>query len=154
MRIQGTELFVIFLILVPAMSPMNVTGKATTYTAILVKWKHMLPAYAHGIIRGYVVYYEHGNHSEAIAFNDTQVPNREYLEITHLKIFAWYTFQVAAHTTPGLGPKSTPIYVRTNEYREYKLDFFNSSNKLIPLSFKEFINRTVGFFANTAGTRK
>ena len=126
------------------MSPMNVSGKATTYTAILVKWKHMLPAYAHGIIRGYVVYYQHGNHSEAIAFNDTQVPDREYLEIAHLKIFAWYTFQVAAHTTPGLGPKSAPIHVRTDEYRKYKLDFSAAQSvnlaSLDPLRFISAIN--------------
>ena len=101
----------------------------------------MLPAYAHGIIRGYVVYYQHGNHSEAIAFNDTQVPDREYLEIAHLKIFAWYTFQVAAHTTPGLGPKSAPIYVRTDEYRKYKLDFLaDQTVNLDPLRFRLAVN--------------
>ena len=134
-------MFAFSVIVVPAMSPMNVSGKATTYTAILVKWKHMLPAYAHGIIRGYVVYYQHGNHSEAIAFNDTQVPDREYLEIAHLKIFAWYTFQVAAHTTPGLGPKSAPIYVRTDEYRTYKLDFLAVQTvNLDPLRFIPAIN--------------
>ena len=100
------------------MSPINVTASATTYTALMVKWKHLLPAYAHGAIAGYVVYYQNGNHSTANEFNETQVADNEFLEITHLKIFDWYTVQVAAFTSRGVGVRSLPVHARTGEYSE------------------------------------
>ena len=103
-------------ILVPTMSPVNVTATASSYTSLMVEWKHVPPAYAHGVIKGYIVYYEHGNHSNATAVSDKQVPYKEYLKLSFLKIFAWYTIQVAAYTSVGVGVRSNPIYARTGEY--------------------------------------
>ena len=103
-------------VLVPAMSPVNVNADASSDTSLLVKWKHVPPAYAHGVIKGYIVYYEHGNQSNATAFSDKQVPSKEFLALSFLEIFAWYTIQVAAYTSVGIGVRSNPIYARTGEY--------------------------------------
>ena len=100
------------------MSPMNVTAKATTYTAVMVTWNHVPPAYAHGYIQGYLVFYQQGNHSDVTLFNESQVSTRTYLEITHLGIFKWHSFQVLAYTTAGLGVKSEVVYERTKQWGE------------------------------------
>ena len=115
--------FVRFSLTDPSMSPINLTASASTYTAILVKWKHLFPAHTHGEIKGFLVFYQLGNHSQAVAFNESQIAERLFLELTHLEIFAWYTFQVAAFTLVGLGVKSDPVYARTDEWS--KLDFFS-----------------------------
>lgn len=82
----------------------------------MIKWKHLFPAYAHGAIKGYMVYYAYGNHSSANESEDSQVADKEFLEIAHLKIFAWYTIQVAAFTSVGIGVRSKSIHARTDEY--------------------------------------
>ena len=105
------------------MSPVNVTVEAETYTSLMVKWRHVPPAYAHGIIKGYIVYYEYGNHSNATAFSDKQFPTNEHLELVRLKIFDWYTVQVAAYTSVGVGVRSSPIHARTGEYCKFETHF-------------------------------
>ncbi len=98
------------------MAPLNVSAHNTTYTALMVEWKHIYPAYAHGFLQGFVVSYQLGIHSEAVAENETQVADKEFLELTHLQIFSWYTIQVAAYNKIGVGIKSKPIYARTDEW--------------------------------------
>ncbi len=110
------------------MSPMNVTATATSYHSIMVKWKHVPPAYAHGYINGFIVYYQKGNHSNVTLFNESQIAERTYLEITHLAIFQWHSFQVLAYTSAGLGVKSEVVLERTKEWS--KLDFVLISSDL------------------------
>ena len=110
------------------MSPVNVTADASSSTSLMVKWKHVPPAYAHGTIKGYIVYYQHGNHSNVTAFSEKQVPYKEYLKLSFLEIFAWYTIQVAAYTSVGVGARSRPIYARTGEYcKSNALFFYNNA---------------------------
>eukprot|EP00794_Sanderia_malayensis_P016567 gene16567-18247_t len=101
---------------IPAMAPINVTAHNATYTSLMVRWKHIFPAYAHGNIEGFLVYYQLGNHSEATAHKESQIARRTFLEVTHLHIFALYTIQVAAYTKVGIGIKSKPVYAKTDEW--------------------------------------
>ena len=98
------------------MSPLNVSAKATLYHAVMVTWNHVPPAYSHGYIEGYIVFYEKGNHSNVTSFNDSQVASKPFLEIAHLDIFSWYSFQVVAYTTVGLGVKSEVVRARTLQW--------------------------------------
>eukprot|EP00794_Sanderia_malayensis_P017426 gene17426-19170_t len=105
---------------VPGMSPVNVSTVATLYHSVMVTWKHVPPAYAHGFITGYIVFYQQGNHSEVTEHNETQIAERPYLEITHLATFEWHSFQVAALTSAGVGTKSEVVYERTREWYPIK----------------------------------
>ena len=109
-------MFFFYTFLVPAMSPINVSAEATTHTSINVTWRHLYPAYAHGAIKGYLVFYHVGNHSEATTFNESQIAVTTHLEITHLNIFAWYSIQVLAYTSVGIGVKSEVLHIRTKQW--------------------------------------
>ena len=100
----------------PGMSPLNVSVRATLYHAVMVTWDHVPPAYSHGYIEGYIVFYQKGNHSNVTSFNDSQIASKPFLEITHLDIFSWYSFQVVAFTTAGLGVKSEVVHARTLQW--------------------------------------
>ena len=99
----------------------------------MVIWNHPPPAYAHGFIKGYLVFYELGNQSEVTAFNESQIAINTFLEITHLEIFAWYSIQVLAYTLVGIGVKSEVVYVRTKEWGRFAAFVLS-----IPFSFHFF----------------
>ena len=100
----------------PSAAPLDVKGRNTSSTSILVEWDHVSKPDRNGIITSYNITYHSltENHSNSTIVD---FPGRQ-VTLMGLREFVNYSITVSASTKIGPGPASKRIIVSTGEDSE------------------------------------
>ena len=95
----------------PSSAPLGLTGDSLNSTAIFLEWKPPTHRKRNGLITSYTV------RIQDVFTNNSNILLHSILHliVPSLHPFHQYTFDVAANTSVGRGPFSTPITIRTLE---------------------------------------
>lgn len=100
-------------ILVPTGFPVNFLAVAINSTSILLTWDPPPVHESNGIITSYTI-------TQVVAGSTSTLTTTELmLRVTNLRPFTSYTFDIAASTTVGLGPRTAPVTENTPEAGMY-----------------------------------
>ncbi|KAL9950701.1 hypothetical protein ACROYT_G043242 [Oculina patagonica] len=100
---------------VPSKPPSKVTVTVRSSTRITVSWQVPPKYFRHGIITGFKLFYKITGSAESpnmLPINSGAIRTRD---VTGLKKYTGYEFQLLAFTSDGDGPKSPVVVVRTME---------------------------------------
>lgn len=96
-------------ILVPTGSPVTFFAMASSSTSILLTWDPPPIHERNGIITSYTITHVVAGNSSTLTTAD------QMLLVTNLRPFTPYTFEIAASTSIGLGPRTSPLTENTPE---------------------------------------
>ncbi|KAI2666017.1 Protein sidekick-2 [Labeo rohita] len=108
----------IFSFQVPTVPPGNVQAEAVNSTTVRFTWSAPSPQFINGINQGYKLLAWEPGHEEDVTLVTVRPNFQDSVHvgyITGLKKFTEYFTCVLCFTTPGDGPRSTPLRVRTHE---------------------------------------
>uniref|UniRef100_A0A8C1JAD0 Sidekick cell adhesion molecule 2a n=1 Tax=Cyprinus carpio TaxID=7962 RepID=A0A8C1JAD0_CYPCA len=97
----------------PTVPPGNVQAEAVNSTTVRFTWSAPSPQFINGINQGYKV-----NHEEDVTLVTVRPNFQDSVHVGYiagLKKFTEYFTCVLCFTTPGDGPRSTPLRIRTHE---------------------------------------
>ncbi|CAN7938846.1 unnamed protein product, partial [Ixodes hexagonus] len=100
---------------VPTAAPEDVRARVLNVTTTTIFWSPPPPQHCNGKLRGYNVYVT-GNLSEPY-LNKSMNSTSNSLLVTNLKAGASYKVWIAAHTSVGSGPLSSPVFFRMGKFR-------------------------------------
>ena len=98
--------------IVPSAPPLNITGRSTSSTSLMITWGHVPIGHQNGIITGYLVYIKE---SISRLWPSPITVHQQTYEKTGLKFWTFYDVKVAAKTSVGPGSQSNVSQIRTEE---------------------------------------
>ena len=95
----------------PSAAPLGLTVTSQTSISFTLSWTLPPPENLNGIITGYSVNVTSTATGEVTLFTTIL----DFMSVTSLRPYTLYLCSVAAQTTVGMGPYTSPLIVRTNE---------------------------------------
>ncbi|KAK3736615.1 hypothetical protein QZH41_018292 [Actinostola sp. cb2023] len=98
---------------VPDAFPVNVTGFNESSTELYLEWQPLKDKQWNGRPVGYKIFYSPRKtyHKQTLTVSE----NTTFVTLEKLYKYTWYTIQMAAFTSKGLGPKSPDVQLQTSE---------------------------------------
>uniref|UniRef100_A0A8C1JAF9 Sidekick cell adhesion molecule 2a n=1 Tax=Cyprinus carpio TaxID=7962 RepID=A0A8C1JAF9_CYPCA len=103
---------------VPTVPPGNVQAEAVNSTTVRFTWSAPSPQFINGINQGYKLLAWEPDHEEDVTLVTVRPNFQDSVHVGYiagLKKFTEYFTCVLCFTTPGDGPRSTPLRIRTHE---------------------------------------
>ena len=107
--------------LVPGKPPASLSGVTASSSSIRLTWDDVPSEFQYGIIRGYNIYIK--DSSNNVWRHPITTTSRTH-DITGLQYWAYYDMKISAFTTPGEGPNSSVVTVRTAQHCKLTSPFF------------------------------